>query len=60
MREETPVHPFWCDDCGGKAGFTIPGCPVDHAPDCPRFGEDPMQVYVTAVKFCRETGEVIR
>ena len=41
-------HPFYCDDCGNKAPFTIAGCPIEHDADCPRFGEDAMQVYEQA------------
>lgn len=52
-------HPYWCDDCGGRAPLTIPGCPIDHLSDCPRFGEDPMVVYKAAVTYVKATGEVI-
>lgn len=52
-------HPYWCDDCGRKAPFTIPGCPIDHEKDCPRFGEDAMQIYREAVDHVRVTGEAI-
>lgn len=54
-----PPHPFWCDDCGAKAGFCIQGCPIDHAEDCRRAGEDLMAVYDAAAEWCRATGGLI-
>ncbi len=59
-REEPPAHPFWCDDCGAKAGFTLKGCAIDHALDCPRFGENPEHVYEAAKDYCRRTGRKIQ
>jgi hypothetical protein len=56
---DRPKHPFWCDDCGGKSGFTIRGCPIVHDPDCPRHGEDPEQVYRDAVAYVKATGRAI-
>jgi hypothetical protein len=53
------VHPYWCDSCGGSAPFTIPGCPVEHATDCERHGEDPMTVWKAAVDYCLKTGRGI-
>ena len=55
----TPPHPFWCDDCGAKAGFTIRGCPIEHAKCCRRHGEDPEAVFSSAAKWCQQTGESI-
>lgn len=54
-----PPHPYWCDDCGAKAPFTIPGWPIDHTEDCSRFGEDARQVYLDAVEYVTTTGESI-
>lgn len=59
QNEPPPFHPFWCDDCGGKAAFTIRGCPVVHDEDCPRFGENPDEVYERARAWCLKTGGVI-
>jgi hypothetical protein len=57
--EQSPVHPFWCDECGGKAAFTIQGCPIQHAAACPRRGEDPMTVFARAKAYCQRTGKAI-
>lgn len=54
-----PAHPYFCDECGAKAGFRIPGCPIKHDHECSRFGEEAMKVYFAAMKWCRETGKVI-
>jgi hypothetical protein len=54
-----PPHPFWCDGCGHHASFSIRGCPIDHYDDCYRYGEDPLQVYQQAVRYCEVTGKVI-
>ncbi len=54
-----PPHPYWCDDCGQKAPFTIPGCPIEHSRDCERYNEKPMSVYEKAVNYCRTTGKPI-
>ncbi len=54
-----PVHPFWCDTCGMNAPFTIPECPINHEPDCPRHGEDARTVYLKAVEWCKRTGGTI-
>lgn len=57
---ETPaLHPYWRDSCGGKAGFTIPGCPIDHTASCERHGEHAMAVYKAAVEYCQKTGKGI-
>ncbi len=53
------VHPFWCDDCGRKAPFTIRGCEIPHESDCSRAHEDAERVYVAAVEWCKRTGEAI-
>lgn len=58
-KQGPPPHPYWCDDCGGKAPFTIPGCPIEHSSDCPRHGEDAMEVYKAAVESVRRTGKAI-
>jgi hypothetical protein len=57
--EETPLHPYWCDDCGNKSAFTIPGCEIDHDANCPRTNEDAMEVYRKAVDYCQRTGKGI-
>ena len=54
-----PVHPFWCDECGGHAGFTIRGCPIEHADWCSRRDEDPEVVYRAAVSYVKATGKEI-
>ena len=54
------VHPYWCDECHGKAAFTIPGCDIDHTEECSRAGEDAMAVYRAAVDYCTKTGESIK
>jgi hypothetical protein len=54
-----PPHPYFCDECGGRAPFKIAGCPVEHALSCPRHGEDPMAVFERAKAYCRETGKAI-
>jgi hypothetical protein len=54
-----PVHPFWCDECGAKAPFTIKGCDIPHDSDCHRRGEDAMGVWEAAVDWCKATGESI-
>jgi hypothetical protein len=54
-----PSHPFWCDDCGGKAPFTIKGFEIDHDPECPRHGEDAEAVFDAAWEFVRVTGKAI-
>jgi hypothetical protein len=54
-----PPHPYFCDDCGGRAPFTIPGCPIAHARLCPRHAEDPMAVYERAKAYCQRTGKAI-
>lgn len=53
------LHPYWCDHCGGKAAFTIPGCPIDHTRSCERHGEDATVVYRAAVEYVRRTGKGI-
>lgn len=58
-RPIMPPHPFWCDYCGQKAPFTIRGCEVPHADDCPRRNENAEAIYQAAVDWCRETGETI-
>jgi hypothetical protein len=57
--ERPPKHPYWCDECGAKAGFTIRGCPIDHKADCSRHGEDAEQVYRDAVAYVKTTGKAI-
>lgn len=54
-----PPHPYWCDECDGKAPFTIPACPIEHSEDCSRFGEDARQVYAVAVEYVKVTGKSI-
>lgn len=54
-----PVHPFWCDDCGAKAPFTINGCGIPHPVDCSRHGEDAISVFQAAVEWCKATGRSI-
>lgn len=53
------VHPYWCNDCGENAGFTIPGCPINHRKNCPRFGENAQQVFNAAVTYVKATGRKI-
>jgi hypothetical protein len=57
---EAPPHPYWCDDCDGKAAFTIRGCPIEHESDCPRHGEDAEAVYQAAVAYVKATGKAIQ
>lgn len=59
-EEQAALHPYWCDDCGGKSPFAIPGSPIDHSPDCSRHGEDAMEVYKQAVEYVKATGKAIR
>ena len=54
-----PPHPFWCEHCGAHAAFRIGGCPIPHAPDCVRAGEDAQEVYAQAVAYVVRTGEAI-
>jgi uncharacterized protein YlaI len=54
-----PPHPFWCDDCGARAGFKIPGAPIPHFSGCPREDEDPEAAHDAAVAWCLETGGAI-
>lgn len=56
----TPPHPYWCDYCGEKSSFVMPGCEIPHTEECERYGEDAMQVYQNAVNFCKETGLKIK
>lgn len=58
--EEPPPHPYWCDDCGAHASFTIPGCGISHKRGCTRYGEDPRAVYDTAFEYCVRTGKTIK
>jgi hypothetical protein len=58
-KPNRPPHPFWCDDCGERAGFRIKGCPIPHRADCPRHGEEAEQVFNNAVAWCRVTGGTI-
>jgi hypothetical protein len=60
MSDEKPNHPYWCDDCGGKAPFTIPGCEIDHDKGCPRENEDAMAVFRAAAEYCKTTGKAIK
>lgn len=57
--DKPALHPYWCDSCGEKSPFTIPGSPVEHEADCERHGEDPVAVYRAAVEYCRKTGKGI-
>ena len=57
--EDPPPHPYYCDDCDGRAPFTIPGCEIAHALRCPRHGEDAMAVFERAKAYCRRTGKAI-
>lgn len=53
--EQRPRHPFWCDECGGKAPFTIKGSPIRHHRDCPHHGEtytDAERLYEEAKAWC--------
>lgn len=63
MKQETktqrPVHPFWCDECGQKAPFTITGCGIAHRAECSRHDEDPYEVFDAAVEWCKKTGDSI-
>lgn len=61
--EQMPRHPFWCDECGGKAPFTIKGSRIDHDRSCPLYGETERQAeerYERAVAWLRRNpGKVI-
>lgn len=59
VKGRKPYHPYWCDECGHKAPFTIPGCPIEHSKECPREGEDAMRVYNEAKQYVQATGEPI-
>jgi hypothetical protein len=54
-----PAHPFWCDECGAHAGFSIKGCPIPHRNTCARYGENPETVYTQAVTYVQATGRTI-
>jgi hypothetical protein len=56
---DPPHHPFWCDECGQKAPFTINGCGIPHDLACSRHGENPTETWKRAVDWCRATGESI-
>lgn len=58
-HELVPPHPYWCDDCGGKAPFRIRACEIEHAKGCPRFGEDADAVFWAAFDYVRATGKAI-
>jgi hypothetical protein len=51
-----PPHPYWCDECGGKAAFRMKGFPIDHFPDCTRRREtekDAEAAYDLAKAWCK-------
>lgn len=55
--DRRPRHPFWCDECGGKAPFRIKGCTIDHRPDCQFYGETSRQaerLHEAAVAWLRQ------
>lgn len=56
---DVPPHPYWCDECGGKAPFALRECPIEHKEDCPRFGEDANAVWLAAYEYVRDTGRSI-
>lgn len=60
---ERPRHPFWCDECGGKSPFTIRGCPITHANDCPHHPDTDEKAesrYTAAVAWLKaNSGSVI-
>ena len=55
-----PAHPYWCDDCAGKAPFSIMGCPIKHEEGCVRENKDAMEVYEKAKAWCLATKGTIK
>lgn len=55
----SPPHPYWCDECGRKAPFTMRGCEIEHEEGCPRFGEDGYAVWLSAYEYVKRTGKSI-
>ena len=56
---DVPFHPYWCDECGGKAPFKILSCEIDHVYGCSRFGEDSRKIWLAAYEYVRDTGKSI-
>ena len=59
VSRRRPPHPYWCDECGQKAPFTIPETPVEHQEWCSRYGEDAVKVFADARDWCIATGKSI-
>lgn len=58
-EDTTNMHPFWCDECGAKAPFTIPGWPIEHESWCSFKDEDPEERWEKAKEYCLRTGKTI-